>query len=84
MPAIAVEKRLDGAEKVGHHKTSMLQDLEAGKSLELDAIMAAVVEMADITGAPAPTLRSIYAATDLLARTCAAPINAPEPAALPA
>jgi 2-dehydropantoate 2-reductase len=71
-PKISVEKRLDGAEKVGHHKTSMLQDLEAGKQLELDAIMAGVVEMADITDAPAPTLRAVYAATDLLSRTAAA------------
>lgn len=68
-PEISIEKRLRGAEKVGHHKTSMLQDLEAGKPLELDAITTAVVEMADITGAPAPALRSIHAATDLLART---------------
>jgi 2-dehydropantoate 2-reductase len=49
----------------------MLQDLEAGKQLELDAIVTAVVEMADIAGADAPTLRTIHAATDLLARTCA-------------
>jgi 2-dehydropantoate 2-reductase len=70
-PDISIEKRLRGAENVGHHKTSMLQDLEAGKQLELDAIVTAVVEMADIAGADAPTLRTIYAATDLLARTCA-------------
>jgi len=69
-PDISIEKRLRGAENVGHHKTSMLQDLEAGKQLELDAIVAAVVEMADLTGAAAPTLRTIHAATDLLARTC--------------
>ena len=68
-PDISIEKRLRGAENVGHHKTSMLQDLEAGKQLELDAIVAAVVEMADLTGAAAPTLRTIHAATDLLART---------------
>jgi 2-dehydropantoate 2-reductase len=69
-PQISVEKRMRGAAGVGHHKTSMLQDLEAGKQLELDAIVTAVVELADITGAPAPTLRAIHAATDLLARTC--------------
>ncbi|MDI3403334.1 2-dehydropantoate 2-reductase [Streptomyces cavernicola] len=68
-PDISIEKRLRGAENVGHHKTSMLQDLEAGKQLELDAIVTAVVEMADITGADAPTLRAVHAATDLLART---------------
>jgi 2-dehydropantoate 2-reductase len=47
----------------------MLQDLEAGKPLELDALVTAVVEIADITGAPAPTLRTVHAATDLLARS---------------
>ncbi|MBO1330993.1 2-dehydropantoate 2-reductase [Streptomyces sp. VRA16 Mangrove soil] len=71
-PDISIEKRLRGAEGVGAHKTSMLQDLEAGKQLELDAIVTAVVEMADITGADAPTLRTVHAATDLLARTAAA------------
>jgi 2-dehydropantoate 2-reductase len=69
-PEISIERRLRGAEKVGHHKTSMLQDLEAGKRLELDAIVTAVVEIADITGAEAPTLRTVHAAADLLARTC--------------
>jgi len=87
-PDISIEKRLRGAENVGHHKTSMLQDLEAGKVLELDAIVAAVVEMADLTGAPAPTMRTIYAATDLLARTCvpgtSADHHTPERAAEPA
>ncbi|OBG26468.1 2-dehydropantoate 2-reductase [Mycobacterium sp. 852002-51057_SCH5723018] len=67
-PDISIEKRLRGAEKVGHHKTSMLQDLEAGKQLELDAIVSAVVELADLTGATAPTLRTVHAATELLAR----------------
>lgn len=70
-PEISIAKRIDGAERVGHHKTSMLQDLEAGKELELEAIVAAVVEMADLTGAPAPILRTVYAATDLLARSVA-------------
>lgn len=69
-PDISIDKRLRGAENVGHHKTSMLQDLEAGKQLELDAIVSAVVELADLTKAPAPTLRTVHAATGLLARTC--------------
>ncbi|MFF2655598.1 2-dehydropantoate 2-reductase [Streptomyces sp. NPDC058045] len=68
-PDISIEKRLRGAENVGHHKTSMLQDLEAGKELELDAVVTAVVEIADIAGAEAPTLRAIHAATGLLAQT---------------
>lgn len=68
-PDISVEKRLRGAENVGHHRTSMLQDLEAGKQLELDAIVTAVVELADLTDAAAPTLRTVHAATELLAGT---------------
>ena len=71
-PDMTVERRLRGAGRVGQHKTSMLQDLEAGKRLELDALVTAVVELADITGAPAPTLRTVHAATDLLAQTCGA------------
>lgn len=69
-PDMTVERRLRGAGNVGHHKTSMLQDLEAGKQLELDALVTAVVEIADMTGAPAPALRAVHALTDLLARTC--------------
>jgi 2-dehydropantoate 2-reductase len=68
-PQISVERRMRGAAGVGHHKTSMLQDLEAGKQLELDAIVTAVVEIADITGAEAPTLRAVHAAVELLAQT---------------
>ncbi len=64
-----IERRLAGAERVGEHKTSTLQDLEAGKRLELGAIVDAVVELADLTGTPAPHLKSIAAATGLLART---------------
>jgi 2-dehydropantoate 2-reductase len=63
---VSIERRLDGAERVGPHKTSMLQDFEAGKGLELDAIVTAVVELADLTGVDAPHLRELHAATDLL------------------
>ncbi|MFC0435242.1 2-dehydropantoate 2-reductase [Kutzneria buriramensis] len=66
-PSVSIEKRIDGARRVGHHKTSMLQDLEAGKALETDAIIGAVVELASLTGVAAPTLRNVYAAVDLLA-----------------
>ena len=71
-PEMSIEKRIDGARRVGHHKTSMLQDLEAGKTLEIDAIIGAVVEIADLTRIPAPALRNVYAAIDLLNRTNAA------------
>jgi 2-dehydropantoate 2-reductase len=60
---------MDGARRVGAHKTSMLQDLERGKPLELDVILAAVIELADLTGVAAPTLRAMHAVADLLART---------------
>ena len=68
-PEISIERRIDGAERVGEHKSSTLQDLEAGKQLELDAIIGAVVELADLTAQPAPALRAIYAAASLLAET---------------
>ncbi|MFC9424478.1 MULTISPECIES: 2-dehydropantoate 2-reductase [unclassified Streptomyces] len=71
-PAISVERRLAGAERVGDHRTSTLQDLEKGKPLELDVLLAAVVELAEITGVDVPTLRTVGAISDLLARGAAA------------
>ncbi|WP_255950683.1 2-dehydropantoate 2-reductase [Streptomyces odontomachi] len=66
-PGISVERRLAGAERVGDHRTSTLQDLERGKPLELDVLLAAVVELAEITGVPVPTLHTVHAISDLLA-----------------
>lgn len=71
-PDISVERRLAGAERVGDHRTSTLQDLERGKPLELDVLLAAVVELADITGVAVPTLRTVHAISDLLASRTAA------------
>ncbi|HWM37131.1 MAG TPA: 2-dehydropantoate 2-reductase, partial [Streptomyces sp.] len=68
-PEISVEKRLAGAERVGDHKTSTLQDLESGKPMELDVLLAAVVELAALTGTRVPKLCAIHAVTDLLAQT---------------
>jgi 2-dehydropantoate 2-reductase len=68
-PSISIEKRLKGAAKVGDHKPSTLQDLEAGKPLELSAIVVSVVELADLTGVEAPNLRAVSAASCLLAET---------------
>lgn len=65
-PEISIERRLAGAERAGEHKTSTLQDLEKGKPLELDVILKAVVELADLTGAAAPTVRVVSALADLL------------------
>jgi len=59
--SVSIEKRMDGAGEVGAHKTSMLQDLERGRPMEIDALLGAVVELADWTGKPAPLCRSILA-----------------------
>jgi 2-dehydropantoate 2-reductase len=69
---ISLEQRIAGAEAVGAHKTSMLQDVEAGRALELEALVGAVVELGRITGIPTPTISAIYATTSLLAKTLAA------------
>lgn len=66
-PAIDIERRLEGARRVGEHKTSMLQDFEAGKRLELGAVVRAVVELAELTDTPAPHVGAVHAAIDLLA-----------------
>ena len=68
-PSVSIERRLAGAERVGDHKPSTLQDLEAGKPLELAALIDAVVELADLTGVEAPCLRAVAAASGLLAET---------------
>lgn len=72
-PDISIEKRLAGAERVGDHRTSTLQDLERGKPLELDVLLAAVVELATVSGVPVPTLRTVHALADLLAVQAQAP-----------
>jgi 2-dehydropantoate 2-reductase len=66
---VSLEKRIAGAEKVGKHKTSMLQDVEAGRALETDALVGAVLELGRLTGTPTPTIGAIYAAVKLLGRT---------------
>jgi 2-dehydropantoate 2-reductase len=66
---ISIEQRLDGAEKVGHHKTSMLQDVETGRPLELEAIVGAVVELGNKTGLSLPCTKAVYACVKLLAQS---------------
>jgi 2-dehydropantoate 2-reductase len=63
---ISIEQRMAGAEKVGAHKTSMLQDFEAGRPMELEAIVGAVVELGDRLGVPMPSTRAVYACAKLL------------------
>src|SRR3979490_3217953 len=66
---VPLEKRIAGAEKVGHHKTSMLQDVEAARTLEVDALLGSVVELARLTDTPTPHIDTVYALTKLLAKT---------------
>ena len=68
---ITLAQRLAGAEAVGAHKTSMLQDVEHGRALELEALVGAVVELGQITGTPTPNIEAIYAACSLLGRSLA-------------
>ncbi|HLP87156.1 MAG TPA: 2-dehydropantoate 2-reductase [Nostocaceae cyanobacterium] len=63
---ITLEQRLNGAEKVGAHKTSMLQDIEAGKPTEIEAILGAVVELGKITQTSTPHINALYASVKLL------------------
>lgn len=60
---IDVERRIDGAAATGEHKTSMLQDFERGRPIELDAIVGAVAELGDLVGVPTPMIEAIYALT---------------------
>lgn len=68
---ISLEKRIAGAEKVGAHKTSMLQDVEAGKAIEIEALTGAVAELGRLTGVATPHIDAVYACASLLARTLA-------------
>ena len=68
---VTLEQRIAGAEAVGAHKTSMLQDVEHGRALELQALVGSVVELGRITGTPTPAISAIYAATSLLNQTLA-------------
>ncbi len=61
-----IEKRIQGAEGVGAHKTSMLQDVETGRSLEIEALMGAVLELGRLTETSAPAIEAVYACVKLL------------------
>jgi 2-dehydropantoate 2-reductase len=63
---ISIDQRMAGAEIVGAHKTSMLQDLEAGRPMELDPIVGAVVELGERLGVPMPSTRAVYACVKML------------------
>lgn len=68
---VSLEKRIAGAEKVGAHKTSMLQDVELGKAIEIEALVGAVAELGRMTQTPTPHIDAVYACGSLLAKTLA-------------
>jgi 2-dehydropantoate 2-reductase len=68
---VELERRIAGAEKVGKHKTSMLQDIEAGRPPELEALLGSVVELGRLTRTRTPHIDTVYGLTHLLARTLA-------------
>lgn len=68
---VPLEKRIAGAEKVGRHKTSMLQDIESGRAPEIDALVGSVVELGRMAQTPTPHIDTVYALVKLLAHTMA-------------
>ena len=70
---VSIDQRIAGAAKVGEHKTSMLQDLEAGRPMELEAVVGAIVELGERVGVPMPHTRTVYACTKLLSQCRQAP-----------
>jgi 2-dehydropantoate 2-reductase len=68
---VGIDKRIAGAEKVGEHKTSMLQDVEAGRPMEIEALIGAVVELGHVTETPTPHIDATYALVRLLAKRLA-------------
>lgn len=66
---VTIEQRIDGAARIGEHKTSMLQDLEKGRQLELEPITGAALEIGDRLGVPMPYTQAVYACTKLLVKT---------------
>ena len=68
---ISIDKRIAGAEAVGEHKTSMLQDIEHGRVIELDALVGSVIELGRLTQTPTPHIDAVYACCALLSHTLA-------------
>jgi len=66
--AISVDKRIAGAAGVGAHRTSMLQDLDRGRPMEIDALVTSVQELGRLTGLPTPTIDTVLALVQRLGR----------------
>ena len=70
---IGIEQRMAGAEKVGDHKTSMLQDVELARPIEIGGLVGVVLELGKLVGVPMPCTTAVYACAKLLgAKTLAA------------
>lgn len=80
---LPIERRVDGAARVGRHKTSMLQDVEMGKEMEVETIIGAVVELAMIGGVDVPCVQTVYGTIRMLqyvmreekAKVCLVPLD---------
>jgi 2-dehydropantoate 2-reductase len=76
---LGIDQRLAGAARVGAHKTSTLQDVEAGRPLEVEALLGAVVETGELLGLQLPALKTLYACTRLLDQTLRGAIPQKDP-----
>ena len=63
---VTIEQPIEGAKKVGHHETSMIQDLECGTPMELDSVVAVVIELGEKLGLPMPHTRTLYSCAGLV------------------
>ena len=63
---LTIDQRMEGARKVGAHKTSMLQDLESGRPMELESVVGVLIELGEKLGLPMPHTRTLYSCTKLL------------------
>ena len=63
---VSIDQRIEGAARVGEHKTSMLQDVEAGRPLEVEPLIGSFVELGELTQTPIPATRAVYALITLL------------------
>jgi 2-dehydropantoate 2-reductase len=68
---VSLDKRIAGAEAVGQHKTSMLQDVEIGRAPEISALVGSIIELGVISGVATPHIQAVYALVSLLAKTLA-------------
>jgi len=68
---VSLDKRIAGAEAVGKHKTSMLQDIEQGRAPEIAALVGSIIELGTVAGIPTPHIQAVYALVSLLSKTLA-------------